>query len=156
MPTRISARHWRPDARGGDLGGLRDRLSAVAQVALAGSWALLCMLGLVRQTRGACAKAALETQGTRSLNLVFSAKGVLAGAEAFKQDIPQRGRSWDPVRPTSRWADGRYDSLRPSVTGMRAARTAGKSPPTKPIANAHFRPSAISVGVTRNWNTIEV
>lgn len=98
----------------------------------------------------------METQGTRSLNLVFSAKGVLAGAEAFKQDIPQRGRSWDPVRPTSRWADGRYDSLRPSVTGMRAARTAGKSPPTKPIANAHFRPSAISVGVTRNWNTIEV
>ncbi len=61
-----------------------------------------------------------------------------------------------PVPPASWWADGRYDSLRPSVTGMRAARTAGKSPPTKPIANAHFRPSAISVGVTRNWNTIEV
>lgn len=46
-----------------------------------------------------------------------------------------------------------YSSRSPSVTGMRAARTAGKSPPRKPIARAHFSPPATSAGVTRNSNT---
>jgi hypothetical protein len=53
---------------------------------------------------------------------------------------------------------GRPDSLPASaqssrsaaLTGMRAARTAGNRPPTKPIASAHFRPVQSSSGVTRN------
>ena len=32
------------------------------------------------------------------------------------------------------------------VTGSRAARTAGKRPPTKPIASAHFNPAQSRLG----------
>ena len=34
-----------------------------------------------------------------------------------------------------------HNSRRPTVTGKRAARTAGNNPPMKPMANAHLRPS---------------
>src|SRR5579875_253058 len=49
-----------------------------------------------------------------------------------------------------------YSSRSAVVTGNRAARTAGNSPPTKPIASAHFKPFHTSSGVTRNWKIIWV
>ena len=39
-----------------------------------------------------------------------------------------------------------------AVIGMRAARSAGSNPPTKPSANAHTMPSCSSCGVTRKPN----
>ncbi len=40
-----------------------------------------------------------------------------------------------------------------SVTGSRAARSAGNNPPIKPMPNAHFKPLHKSSGETLNWNT---
>ena len=40
-----------------------------------------------------------------------------------------------------------------SVTGSRAARSAGNKPPTKPMPSAHFKPLHSSSGETLNWNT---
>src|SRR6185437_14451985 len=42
----------------------------------------------------------------------------------------------------------RHNSLSAVATGNRAARMAGKKPPTKPIASAHFKPVQISSGLT--------
>jgi hypothetical protein len=46
-----------------------------------------------------------------------------------------------------------YSSRRPTVTGMRAARTAGNKPPIKPIASAHVSPLHSKAGETLNANT---
>lgn len=40
-----------------------------------------------------------------------------------------------------------------SVTGNRAARSAGNKPPIKPMPSAHFKPLHNSSGETLNWNT---
>ena len=40
-----------------------------------------------------------------------------------------------------------------SVTGSRAARSAGNRPPTRPMPSAHFSPFHSSSGETLNWNT---
>jgi hypothetical protein len=46
-----------------------------------------------------------------------------------------------------------YSSRNPTVTGMRAARTAGNRPPMNPIANAHFSPFHSNKGETLKANT---
>ena len=46
-----------------------------------------------------------------------------------------------------------YSSRKPTVTGMRAARTAGNKPPIKPIASAHVSPLHNKAGETLNANT---
>jgi hypothetical protein len=46
-----------------------------------------------------------------------------------------------------------YSSRNPTVTGIRAARTAGNKPPTKPMASAHLSPSHSKAGETLNANT---
>jgi hypothetical protein len=46
-----------------------------------------------------------------------------------------------------------YSSRKPTVTGMRAARTAGNKPPIKPIASAHVSPLHSKAGETLNANT---
>lgn len=42
----------------------------------------------------------------------------------------------------------------PTAIGIRAARTAGNKPPTRPMVNAHVRPSHSSAGDTSKANTI--
>lgn len=46
-----------------------------------------------------------------------------------------------------------YSSRKPAVTPTRAARSAGREPPMKPIASAHFNPLHISNGDTLKENT---
>ena len=46
-----------------------------------------------------------------------------------------------------------HSSRSATLTGTRAARSAGKMPPMKPMASAHFRPCTSSTGLTWNWNT---
>src|SRR5690554_3637034 len=60
---------------------------------------------------------------------------------------PQRlGRCVGAHRP----APAAHAARRAVVTGKRAARTAGNSPPTNPIASAHLSPFHSSPGVTLN------
>lgn len=47
----------------------------------------------------------------------------------------------------------RYSARRAVVIGSRAARSAGNSPPTRPMPSAHFSPLHSSAGETLNWNT---
>jgi lysyl endopeptidase len=46
-----------------------------------------------------------------------------------------------------------YSSRNPTVTGIRAARTAGNKPPTKPMASAHLSPPHSKAGETLKANT---
>ena len=46
-----------------------------------------------------------------------------------------------------------YSSRNPTVTGSRAARTAGNKPPMKPMASAHWSPPHSSAGVTLKAKT---
>ena len=46
-----------------------------------------------------------------------------------------------------------YESLRPKTTDICAARSAGSSPPSRPIARAHFRPLHNSAGEIVNAKT---
>lgn len=46
-----------------------------------------------------------------------------------------------------------YSARRAVVIGSRAARSAGNSPPTRPMPSAHFSPLHSSAGETLNWNT---
>lgn len=46
-----------------------------------------------------------------------------------------------------------YSSRNPAVTGIRAARTAGNKPPTKPMASAHLSPPHSKAGETLKANT---
>ncbi len=50
-------------------------------------------------------------------------------------------------------AAGPHNSRSATVTGILAARRAGNSPPTNPMASDHCIPRNNSSGVTRNWNT---
>ncbi len=59
-------------------------------------------------------------------------------------------RSPLPSPPKGQEAAPAYIARSASVTGSVAARSAGNSPPTKPIASAHFNPSHSSCGETRN------
>ena len=46
-----------------------------------------------------------------------------------------------------------YSSRNPTVTGIRAARTAGNKPPTNPMASAHLSPPHSKTGETLKANT---
>lgn len=46
-----------------------------------------------------------------------------------------------------------YSARKAVVIGSRAARSAGNSPPTRPMPSAHFSPLHSSAGETLNWNT---
>jgi len=53
-----------------------------------------------------------------------------------------------PVQPEC----AAHDSLRPEAIGIRAARRAGKSPPTRPMAAANWTARQSKGGVTSNAN----
>lgn len=141
---------------------IRGEADVARAVARGASLAARTCAGISRNERSASPRRIRRRQSSAMPSSMRLALARAAGPLArWQRLLPQYGSG--PAVPARLLqagallrADWRYDSLRPSVTGMRAARTAGKSPPTKPIANAHFRPSAISAGVTRNWNTIEV
>ena len=71
----------------------------------------------------------------------------------FRRREQQLGtRRWRRIRRPVAVAT-RYSSRNPTVTGIRAARTAGNKPPIKPIASAHVSPLHSSSGETLKAKT---
>lgn len=58
-----------------------------------------------------------------------------------------------PARRAPRRDGSRYSARKAVVIGSRAARSAGNSPPTRPMPSAHFSPLHSKAGETLNWNT---
>ena len=80
-----------------------------------------------------------------------------------KQDAELPRNTREPIAQTNEAAEAaplespknrtHHAARSASVTGTRAARSAGNKPPMRPIPSAHFKPLHSSAGVTWNWNT---
>ena len=97
-----------------------------------------------------------KEQSSTRLVLPPPLRGKERGSGRFVLLLSLRGteqsvtRSPLPSPPEGQEAAPAYIARSASVTGSVAARSAGNSPPTKPIASAHFNPSHSSCGETRN------
>lgn len=100
--------------------------------------------------------------GVARQRLAFRSGRVAPARDTPGQTRGSHLRRWRPARDLASLRQaGRHDardrrpySARKAVViGSRAARSAGNSPPTRPMPSAHFSPLHNSSGDTLNWNT---